>query len=475
MKKYNTLFVVLSTILLVAVLTWLLPITYISGSEFVVEARNQIGLTELFTYPTFTVYNFIYILVYTLMVGALYGVLNKTGAYRQMLDKLVAFLKGKEILFASILVVLMSVVVSFTGFTYETIIFFPFIIALVLMLGYDKITASLLTVGPIVTGIMGSTFSAIVNGTFNDLLNASSAVVTFTDLIWVKLALLLVTNAILVVYVILYAKNHRDNKVEENIFIPEKSEVVVKKWPLIVILSVILLVMVISTINWSGAFKITAFSDALQWLNGLTINGYDIWKRILGALVAFGEWTYNEYFVFLFVIIVVIKLVYHVKVDDLFDGIFDGIKNYIYAACIMLLAYTVLICTSNHPVILTLLKPLLSVAEEFNSLWLGLKLALGTFVSALFSTDFAYHNYAILPLSYVSSFINDTAVYPAYGLITQMMHGLAMLVAPTSMALLFNLSSLKIGYGEWLKKAGILFLAFLLVIIITIVIVLLMI
>ena len=472
MKKYNTLFVVIFTVLFVALLTWILPITYLGG-EFVTEARNQMGIADLFTYPTFLVYNFVYILVYVLLVGAFYGVLNKTGAYRQVLDGLVKFLKGKEILFTCILVVLLSVIVSFTGFTYEAIIIFPFIIAIVFMLGYDKITASLVTLGPVITGIMGSTFSNAVNGTFNGILNSSSTIVEFTDLIWAKLAILLVTNALLVIYIIFYSKRNKVTKVEESIFIPEKTKEEKKKWPLITALIVTLVILVVSTINWTNAFQITFFSDILEKVKSLTIGGYTIWERLLGNVVAFGSWTYNEYFVFLFIMIIVIKLIYHVKFEELFDGIFDGIKNYLYAAGVMLLAYTVLICTSNHPVILTILKPLLVVGEEFNSLLLGLKLALSTFVSALFSTDFGFHNYTILPLTYVTTFIKDTEMYAICGFITQMMNGLAMLVAPTSAVLLFNLSSLKINYLEWLKKIWILFLAFLVVIVATIIIVLL--
>lgn len=474
MKKYNTLFVVIFTVLFVALMTWILPITYLSG-EFVTEARNQMGIVDLFTYPTFLVYNFIYILIYVLLVGAFYAVLNKTGAYRQMLDGLVKFLKGKEILFTCIVVLLISVIVSFTGFTYEAIIIFPFLIALVFMLGYDKITASLITLGPVITGIMGSTFSNIVNGTFNNILNSNSAVVEFTDLIWAKLAILLVTNALLVVYIIFYSKKNKVKKIEESIFVPEKVKEQKKKWPLIVVLSITILVMIISTINWTGAFKITFFTDLLEKIKSLTIGGYDIWARIIGDAVAFGSWTYNEYFIFLFVVILVIKLIYKVKFEELFDAIYDGMRNYIYAAGIMLLAYTVLIATSNHPVMLTILKPLLAVGEEFNSLWLGLKYALSTFVSALFSTDFGFHNYSVLPLSYVTTFIKDTEMYSVFGFITQMMHGLAMLIAPTSVVLLFNLSTLKITYLEWLKRIWILFLAFLVVIIATLVIVLLII
>lgn len=467
MKKYNTLFVVLFTILFVALLTWILPITYIGG-EFVTEARNQMGLADLFTYPTYLVYNFIYILIYVLIVGAFYAVLNKTGAYRQMLDGLVKFLKGKEILFLNIFVFVFSVIVSFTGFTYEAIIIFPFIIALILMLGYDKITASLVTLGPVVTGIMGSTFSNIVNGTYINILNNGGTVVEYTDLIWAKIAILFVANVLLVLYVIYYSRKNKVKKIEENIFVPEKTKEEKKKWPLITLLVITFVIMVVASINWTNAFKITFFTDILEKVNSLTIGGYDIWKRILGTIVAFGNWTYNEYFIFLLVVILIVKLIYHVKFEDLFDSIFDGMKNYLYAAGIMLLAYTVLICTSNHPVILTVLKPLLKVGGEFNSLWLSLKVALGTFVSALFSTDFGFHNYTVLPLTYVTTFIKDTEMYAMLGFVTQMINGFAMFIAPTSVVLLFNLSSLKITYLDWFRKTWILLVSLLVAIIATI-------
>ena len=97
MKKYNTLFVVVLTILIVALLTWILPVTYLNG-ELVEAERARVGITELFSYPIFTYYNFIYVFLYLLFIGAIYGLLNKTGAYRILLDKVSNHVKGREIL-----------------------------------------------------------------------------------------------------------------------------------------------------------------------------------------------------------------------------------------------------------------------------------------------------------------------------------------------------------------------------------------
>ena len=105
MKKYNTLFVVTITILVFVLLTWILPITYLNG-ELISGERTPAGFMNLFSYPVFTFYNFIYIFVYLLGIGGIYGLLNKTGAYRLILDKVVNHIKGREILVLILTVIL---------------------------------------------------------------------------------------------------------------------------------------------------------------------------------------------------------------------------------------------------------------------------------------------------------------------------------------------------------------------------------
>lgn len=471
MKKHSTIFVIIFTALFMVLLTWLLPVTYLNG-EFITAERSQVGLAQLFTYPTYLMYNFIYVFIYVILVGGFYAVLNKTGVYRTIVDKVVSLVRGKKMLFLSLTVLLLSVLVSFTGHTYEAIIIFPFIIAVVLLLGYDNITASMVTLGSVVTGIMGSTFSKIVNGTFMSMLNANSTIVKYTDLIWFKLGLLILSDVVLVLCIWLYVRKHEPSKkVEESMFIPKKVEKESKKWPLITILSVMAVLFIVGTLNWSDAFGISLFTDALEKFEALTIKGYPVLSKITGTLVAFGEWTYNEYMVMLFIATLLIKFIYHIKFEELFDTLFDGMKDYFYAAMVMLVSYVILIITSNHPVMLTILKPLLSITDGFNSL----TLLVSTLVSALFNTDFTFYQYSILPLTYVTAYISDTSVYALCGFITQAMHGLAMLIAPTSVVLLFNLSALKIGYLEWLKNIWKLFVGLLLLSLITFTVILLVI
>ena len=163
-----------------------------------------------------------------------------------------------------------------------------------------------------------------------------------------------------------------------------------------------------------------------------------------------------------------IKFTYHIKFTDMLDNVGEGFKNTLYAAMVCIIAYTVLFITSGHPVILTILKPLLNLTDGLSILWYPIC----TFVSALCNTDFAYYQYGVLNLTYATSYFTSASVYPLCGLITQAMYGIALMVAPTSVVLLFSLSMLEIRYTEWLKKMWLPILEIVLVIFISFIIVL---
>ena len=540
MKKYNTLFVVAITILFFILLTWIFPITYLSG-DLVDGERAQAGIMNLFSYPIFTFYNFIYVFVYLLGIGGIYGLLNKTGAYRLILEKVANHVKKRELLVLILTVLLFAIVVSFTGFTFEALLILPFIAGVILMLGYDKITAMMVTVGSISVGIMGTTFSKLVAGTFNEILSTQ-----YTDLIWVKLCLLIVLSVALIVGIVLHAKKvEKDKDVQESFLVPEKvKEKSVKVWPLATILIVFLLVIILGSVNWSDAFGITFFTTLLENISkGQVLSRYVVltvsllvvlynvirnivfkkkasklakknekfmtkkrlivtiifgvfaflsllkimledvfnatdflskglelikvnglieaftWEKLLGTIQPFGNWTYNDYLAFMLILLFVIKFAYHINFEDVIDNVGDGFKKVLYGAIVVVLSYTVLIIISSHPVVLTILKPLLKLSDGLNILWYPIC----TFVSALCNTDFTYYKYGALTLNYATTFFTDSAVYPLCGLITQTMYGLALLVAPTSSVLLFSLSILDVKYTTWLKKMWKLLIVFLLI------------
>lgn len=528
MKKYHTLLVVAITILFVALLTWFLPITYMSNGELIDSNKVQAGIFSVTSYSLFTFYNFIYVFVYLLFIGGLYGLLNKCSAYRVLLDRMVKHVKNYKILYLIVTVLLISVIVSFTGYTFEALIFLPFIASVVLLLGYDKITAALVTVGSISTGVIGSLFGKIIAGKINSVLEST----TYTDYWLPKVIVLVLSCAILVFYVIRYAKKKSEKEeIEEGFLVPKKvTSKSVKVWPLVTILALFIVVFIVSGIDWTGAFKINFFSDALTTIKSwpvlskyiilvisvfailynlltslykrkkeskkdaklmskrrmivtiifgviaflalLKIMLEDVFKatdfmnkaleaikvdslitdftfdKLLGSVVAFGSWTYNEYLMLIMVAMLAIKFTYHIKMSEVLDNIGEGFKKVLYGALVVLLSYTVLILISSHPIGLTIIKPLLELTEGLNIF----TYPLATLFSALFNSDFAYYEYGVLNATYAATAYTGSGVIPFVEFITQTMYGFAMIFAPTSVILLFTLSLLDIKYTTWLKK-----------------------
>lgn len=158
MKKHNIFKVVLVTLLLFLILTWIIPAAYYSG-EYIDQGRVQMGLFDLFNYPLTALSYFGYIALFVVLVGGFYGILYKIPAYRTFLDKIVDAFKGKEKILLSIFVVLLAVLTSICGVQFGLALFLPLIISVILLMGYDKIVAALVTVGSITVGLAGSTYA----------------------------------------------------------------------------------------------------------------------------------------------------------------------------------------------------------------------------------------------------------------------------------------------------------------------------
>lgn len=200
MKKHNIFKVVLITMFLLLVLSWILPAAYYSG-EYVDQGRVQMGLFDLFNYPLTSLSYFGYIAFFIVLVGGFYGILYKIPAYRTFLDKIVSFAKGKEKIVLSVIIILFAVLTSICGVQFGLILFVPFVVSLILLMGYDKIVAAFVTVGSICVGLAGSTYAynnlTVLTSYFNlDLkyqigvrfviLLAGIALVIFNTLMYIK-------------------------------------------------------------------------------------------------------------------------------------------------------------------------------------------------------------------------------------------------------------------------------------------------
>ena len=462
MKKNNTLKVLLITILFAVLITWLLPITYFNGG-LLTDVRYPAGLFDIFSYPLITLYYFGQTAIYLLIVGAFYAIFNKTGVFKKVCDKVVKLFKGKEIIFFATIVTLLSIVVAFCGFGYELIFVLPLLAAIIILLGYDRITVAMTLIGSIAVGYAGSLFASSIAGTYVDTLSTN-----YTDLILFKIILLVLGIALLIFSIIRYIKklDSKDIKKDEisKELLPESVEIKNKKgkvkpsWPAIVIFDFVLLLMIVSTLNYSGAFKIDIFETFHQNVLNVNIKDFKILANILGATsleqASLGNWTSAEFMVIMLMATIVLKFIYRIKLDDMFVSYKEGAKKFALSALLVIVAYVVLITTSNHPVVLTILKPLLEITNGFNSVTTSLSM----FITSIFNIDAYYIVSSTLP--YLMSIVTDTSVYPLIAFISQTMQGLALLISPTSIVLLAIIGYLKVDYTKWVKVIWKFLLAF---------------
>ena len=489
MKKHNTFKVVLITILVLVLLTWILPAAYYSGS-YIDQGRVQMGIFDLFNYPVTSISYFGYIAIYVLVVGGFYGVLNKIGAYRTMLDKLVSKFKGKEVVVLSIMMVLISILTSVCGLQLGLVIFFPMIISLILLMGFDKIVAALAVVGSTMIGMLGTTYGYNNTGIIPSILGNG-----FADQILTKCILLFLGMVLLIFNTIWYikksksankkanvkkveakeekkttktTKNSKNSKTkssqdtkaavkeekvivvteedEEDSYVPAtisgKKHVV---WPLALVLFLIFVILVLAFISWSGAFGLTAMQDATTAVTSFEVFGFPLFGKLLGTINAFGSWSVVDLIVVLMVFMLILALIYKVKFNEVIDGFIDGVKRALGPAVIVVLLYTILVITTYHPFQLVIYKAILGITDGFN--------VFTTFVvailSALFNVDPAYAFQSSLP--YFASIVTNADNYPIVAVVYQAAYGLTMLVAPTSLVLMGMLSYLKIPYGKWFK------------------------
>ena len=530
-RKNGVLYTLLIMVLVYTVLTWILPITVFNG-EFASQGMSRMGISELLSYPTYAFYNFIYILMYLGIGCGIYGILRNIPAYRNLVAKIVKFIKNEELLFMILVISLFSIVVAFTGFVYEALMIMPFIATVLLKAGKDKYTAALTTVGPIAVGVMGNLFSSSVAGTFVNGLS-----IEYTDLIIAKLLFLVLGIVALVVMIRLHQKKDIKEESNDDVFFlyqDERNDKKARVWPLVTTLIVFMVIKIVSTIAWKDAFGIIFFNDLktdfdaiplftkyiafilfgliiigllvkyiinkrkdnskkfrevlgkvgfivfivssvivglvfVQVLfedvfkvtkiftniyNGLSLDGITF-GTLIGAMNAFGSWTYAEYIVLALSLAIILMIAYRIKPCDAVDNLEYGFRGGVYALVLCMLGYVLLVLSSNNPIMLTILKPLLTLTKGFNVL----TYSIASFIGGIFNSDLAYINYGIVNLNYVTTtFADKTNLFPLVGLINQSMIGLALLVAPTSVPVIFSLGTLNYSYKEWIKNIWKLFL-----------------
>ncbi len=467
MKKHNLLKVILFSVLVVCLCAWIFPTASYSG-DFIIGDKAQVGLFDLTSYPMIIFSYFGYVAFYILCIGAFYGVLSKIPAYRKLLDKIAEGFKGHETIFLSLVVVLVAIVTSVTGLSVGVMFLFPLIISLVLLMGYNKNVAALVTVGSAMIGTMGITVGYGGIQYFYGLLSDELTIETEMS---TKIIILVIGIVLLLFNVLRYASKTK-NKTEKEVaseLLPEQVEDTKKKvrlWPLVVIFDVLLVLFILGLLPWD-AMKVTIFEDALTSIKNYTLFDFPILSKLLGSeTYAFGKWSlYNELPAILLIASVLLSLIY-LKFDQFLDGICEGMKKAAKPAILMSLVYLILVITTNHSFQLIFVDRIAGLTNNVNVLTTSFI----AFFTSIFNVEATYVAQRVLP--YFAGTVANAELYPLIGVIFQAMYGLTMLIAPTSVVLIGTLAYLDVSYTSWLKNVWKLFFEILAVLLIIFVIIL---
>ncbi|MBE6138687.1 MAG: hypothetical protein E7173_02955 [Firmicutes bacterium] len=462
-SKYGLLKVLGITFLIFAGLTMIVPTGYYNGKTFTGGETAPVGLYGLFINPTYSFGIFAQYLVLFLTIGGFYGVLNKTGAYSKLIDGVAKKYENKKTLFLVLTIVLFALLSSIVGSQLALFIFVPFAIAILMTLGYDKLTALAATVGAILVGIIGSTYgTSVVFKSFMSIdVNKGilfkviffAVVTTLYTLFVVKRNKKCIQNEVIV------EKPKRSKKKKDDVKALEKKEEVKKVEiplynlkeenksiiPLAIILGFFAVLILVGMFNWYHTFGVELFNSIHSAIMDFEVGGIKIFAKIFGSLPEIGYFGNYDLTAIILIVTVLIGWVYGNKFDEFVDGFVKGAKEMVLPAIYVMLAsviFAVMVNNSSN-ISATIVNFLTGMVEGFNVIVLSL---IGL-VSSFFFNDFPYLVNGIYGV--LGSY--DAVLTPVITLVLSAMYGIAMMILPVSITLIAGLKYMNISYKEWVK------------------------
>lgn len=464
MKKNGLFKILFILIIAIVLLSWFVPGGYYSG-EFVSAGYARLGFFDFCQYLVLPFFQsmFLEVLIFLLSVGAFYAVLGNTGTYRNMLEKIAKKIGKKGNWFLIITAFVFAALSSFGGYGLIMFMFIPAIISLVLLLGYDKLTALLVTFGSMLVGAIGATYASYI-GYSTALLSLE-----FSSQIFFKLSLFVFSFIILILFTLKHAKkakkaNEKKSADTPDLFLGEKAQNKKKSIGIYIVFGILFILMILGATAWGDVFGIEAFTTLHENIMNLAIKDFTILYYILGnSTLALGTWSYFQFSIMLLLASFLIGKIYKLKLKEIIESIVDGVKKIIKPALLVTFAYAVLILVVNSGVFTTLMSYVLEGAEKFNVFIASLITIVGSalHIEPIYMTNFF--------MPYLVGVYSSETAAAIMNVLTQAFNSLTMFVAPTSLFLILGLTYLDIPYKKWLKFSWKLVLELFIIIVVVIV------
>ena len=450
-KKYELFKAIMICFLVYVFLSWFIPAGSISGTT--VETSGGIapvGLFGLFYYPLLTIATFIQYAAIIFAIGALYGVLNKTGVYGKLVKNTAKKFERKEKKFLIGIIVLFTVLSSVLGISYGLLVFVPLFVGILVAMGFTNITALAATIGSILVGSIASTYGL---GSATQVVNVLG--LKMNDNILPKFAFLVIVLVLYVVFIIgkkssvVEKKGKLLKKENKNLVIPfvdDEKESSKNVKPLVIMLVFLAILLFLSMTNWKFMFGVELFDNFYKQLEDIKVNNLSVVTKILGTTNAFGYWTSYELSALLVIFSFVIGWIYNLGLNGTLEGMKDGALKVIKPAFLISLGsiiFTMMLVGSGTTIFTTIAGKLLALTKGFN-------FATTSVVGLL--TGFFYND-MYYGLSAINGLFTDfgSDYLPIIGFILQSMFNLVMLICPTSLILLSGLSMFDVSLKDWFK------------------------
>lgn len=446
MKNKNLWLTFAIAVGIVFILTWVVPSTAFNDvGELVRGAIRPTGIWDFFYYISMLLLWFGQNVIFILCLGVFYGILGGTGALRALVNKIAAYFKKREKIFLVLCSSLFILISAFTGFDFILLFFMPLVAGIILTLGYNKITALKTIVIPILIGTMGSLYSPTFYASLSGYLEPG---ITYG---WYKFAIIILGIVGMGLY-LYFTSNIKKGKAkepinEEMLFIEKvEGSKKVKLWPLVTILSLILVLYILGLTPWGNMFEFLGFEKLYANVSNFRIGNFAVFDSIIGYTIgAFGSWYVMSINALLLILSIVLILIYKIEWKKAFNDAWAGVKKILPTAALVALSSIIFVMASQSDIINTILKAIAELTDGLNVFTYSIASVIG---ASLVNADYIT-KYVTDTLSFVAG---ETGDFQLLIFIQQVMYGIAMLIAPSSVILLAALSYLEVGYTKWLKN-----------------------
>ncbi len=473
-SAYTILFLI---IVVVAILTWIIP-----AGEYKDGVYNQIdpnpqGIYNILSAPIAGFFDAVDIALFIIVIGGFLGIVLKTGAITAGIATIIAKLKGKEILLIPILMAFFGLGGTTYGMAEETIAFYPILIPVFLVAGYDVVTAVAVILLGAGIGVLASTVNPFATGVASSVLE-----VGLGEGIFLRIFMLIVLEGIGIYYVMRYAKKVKADPTKSlvhgnlNVFKLEddhetKQEKLTKSQSVVLILfALTFIIMILGVIPWQYKFEIDFFSDIYNKLAGFKILGLEpntveaYWDHYDANKVqsaALGDWWFGQMTVLFFIMSIVIGFVGKMSEREIANNFMEGAKDLISVALIIGLSRGIKVvmaaggmdATVLHwgqeslkgfsPILFSIMSYIFYIPMSFLiPSTSGLANASMPIMGPLAGTVFEAAGQ--------SAMLGKSIMITAY----QSASGIVNLITPTSGVVMGGLAIAKLPYEKWLKYVG---------------------